>query len=84
MHNLQLCMDVINSNVPGFPTLDYCAEDIIAGSVSLWKLLDTLYDTVRHNMRGTSAGRGRRRARSVSPSGGKLHCFKLFSSCCCM
>jgi hypothetical protein len=71
MHNVQLCMDVISANVPGFPTLDYCAEDIVSGTVSLWRLLDSLHEAVRHNMRFRRSGsRERGSTRSVSPAGG--------------
>lgn len=70
MHNLQLCIDTMAANIPGFPTLDYCAEELLSGTVSLWKLLDSLYETVRHQPRYRSAGRGRPRSRSGSPNGG--------------
>ena len=78
MHNLQVCMDVMSANIPGFPALDYCSEDILTGAVSLWKLLETLHESVRQFMRSRSANRGRSRTRSASPSGTFIPFVRVF------
>jgi hypothetical protein len=54
-----------------FPVLDYSADDIVAGNISLWTLLDTLFGVYKTVHRSSSRERlqSKLRSRSVSPGG---------------
>jgi len=51
-------MDYLETHIPLFPSLDYSAEDIVNGTVSLWRLLDVVFELCRGRGRGRSVGRG--------------------------
>ena len=95
IHNMQLCMDYLSAHIPLFPSLDYSAEDIVSGEVSLWRLLDVVFEMCRGRGRGRGVGRGSGRGggrgsggggkgRSVSPGAGEYHCVFCGQYYCCV